>query len=388
MIGDQTRLKVLHICPSFFTAIYWGGPTYSTYGLCNSLASLDEVNLVVLTTDSAGKSLKDRVNAEERPVRTERGYSIYYCRRIAAVSVSPELLRRLPRLVCWADIIHLNAVYSFPTIPALAMARALGRPVVWSPRGALQRWGGTRSRMAKFLWESLCRALLIPEHTVLHVTSELEAAASIKRLRGLRAVKIVNGVDIPEEPAQRRWLPNGKLRILFLGRLDPIKAIDNLLKALANIPSNAAILEICGAGSPDYEGYLRGLVRSLGIESQVIFTGPVSASGKSDAYSRADVSVVPSHSENFGLVVAESLAHGIPVIASRGTPWEELRARGCGLWVENTPASLANAIDHIGELDLESMGARGRAWMQAEFRWDVIARQMRELYDQLMHMPK
>ena len=97
--------------------------------------------------------------------------------------------------------------------------------------------------MAKFLWESLCRALLIPEHTVLHVTSELEAAASIKRLRGLRAVKIANGVDIPEEPAQRRWLPNGKLRILFLGRLDPIKAIDNLLKALANIPSNAAILD-------------------------------------------------------------------------------------------------------------------------------------------------
>jgi glycosyltransferase involved in cell wall biosynthesis len=92
------------------------------------------------------------------------------------------------------------------------------------------------------------------------------------------------------------------------------------------------------------------------------------------------VALVPSYKENFGIVVAESLAHGIPVIASRGTPWGGLEQKGCGLWVENDPETLASAIRRISTMPMRTMGLRGREWMRRDFSWRSVANQMLDLY--------
>ena len=84
------------------------------------------------------------------------------------------------------------------------------------------------------------------------------------------------------------------------------------------------------------------------------------------------------------MVVAEALAHSVPVIASKGTPWQRVEKMGCGLWVGNDPNSLARAIRQMSAMPLREMGQRGRQWMQDEFSWDRVARDMAELYRNLI----
>src|SRR5437867_10893264 len=111
--------------------------------------------------------------------------------------------------------------------------------------------------------------------------------------------------------------------------------------------------------------------------------GPVVGTAKRTLFESADVVVVPSYAESFCVVVAEALAHGVPVIASRGTPWRRVEEIGCGLWVENDPESLAVAIEQISRMPLREMGRRGREWMAKEFSWDKQAQQVLTCYKTL-----
>jgi glycosyltransferase involved in cell wall biosynthesis len=144
-----------------------------------------------------------------------------------------------------------------------------------------------------------------------------------------------------------------------------------------------ATLSVYGSGAPEYEKSLHEAAARLELLPRVRFHGPVSGAEKARALQRADICVVPSHSENFGIVVAEALAHGTPVVASTGTPWSEIEARGAGRWVSNDARSLARAIESMREADLAATGRRGREWMGQEFAWDSIAVRMHASYETL-----
>ena len=103
----------------------------------------------------------------------------------------------LGEYVAWADVVHLIAVYSFPTFPTLAYCRRFQKPLVWSPRGSLQRWSGSTRVATKFLWERVCRMLAAKDRVVLHTTSEEEARQSQARFPDLRTVIVHNGVELP-----------------------------------------------------------------------------------------------------------------------------------------------------------------------------------------------
>src|SRR5262249_13327423 len=144
------------------------------------------------------------------------------------------------------------------------------------------------------------------------------------------------------------------LRLLFLGRLHPIKGLENLLPAL-QLADAKATLAICGEGEPAYESQLRTLVRSLKLEDRVRFFGRVAVPPREQQFHDADVCVVPSFKESFGAVIVESLARAVPVIAGRGTPWEQVEEHGCGMWVSNDAEVLAQAIDRMATMPLEAM---------------------------------
>ena len=129
---------------------------------------------------------------------------------------------------------------------------------------------------------------------------------------------------------------------------------------------------------------LRELAKTLNVEEVFDFVGRVDQKDLPVYYNAADVCVVPSHSENFCMVVAEALAYGLPVIASQGTPWQAIEERACGLWVANDPQSLVRAILIIRKMNLAHMGRCGRAWMRGEFGWDVVADNMLGLYRSLI----
>jgi glycosyltransferase involved in cell wall biosynthesis len=163
--------------------------------------------------------------------------------------------------------------------------------------------------------------------------------------------------------------------------LDPKKGIESLLEACSLVGSELQWrLAIAGWGSPEYLSQLKKRIHALGIEHRVELLGEVLSEAKKRLFERSDVTLVPSHTENFAIVVAEALAHGVPVIASKGTPWSRLEDMKCGLWVDNDPKVLADAIRRISTMPLQDMGSLGREWMRKEFSWQSVTAQMRDLY--------
>jgi len=380
-------MNILHVTPACYPATYWGGPTFTVYALNDALAKLPGVTLKVLTTDTAGPNLKQRL--EHSQLADLYPYQeVLMTPRIAGASVSAEMLWRLPSLVRWADVIHLTAIYSFPTIPTLLICRLLGKPVVWSPHGAVQdahEWAGSKRRILKRVWEIVCNALVSPGKVVIHVISERERKPTQIRLPKAKAIIVPNGVDIPSHLPARKWLPDGQLRLMYLGRLSPKKGIENLLQSMALLNDPTVILSICGTGDSAYVASLGNLADKLGLlNKNVFFVGHVDGGKKEQFFYRSDVCIVPSHTECFCMVVAEALAHGVPVIVSQGTPWAELENRRCGLWVDNSPEALVQAIVRIRTMELSEMGGRGRGWMKQDFSWIVIANDMLTLYKQVM----
>jgi glycosyltransferase involved in cell wall biosynthesis len=371
-------MRLLHITPSFYPAMVYGGPTRSVYELCRQLARIG-CDVRVLTTDANGPHAVLPV-ATDRETELEERLVVRYCHRWMDVSVSPRLLSLLHRYIRWADVVHLMAVYSFPTIPTLLACRLLGKPVVWSPRGMLQRWTGTRRPALKLLWEKVCRAAA-PKNLLLHFTADSEAEESRSRMPGVRSVVIPNGLSIPDEVDHKNG--HSALRLVYLGRLDPIKGIENLLRACSMLNGSlgrAASLTIAGAGEGAYTRALEADIKRLGLSERVRMIGEVTDDRKRNLFAEADILVAPSFTENFGIVVAEALAHAVPVIASTGTPWKRVEEMEAGLWVDNSPESLAKAIEQMSRMPLREMGLRGREWMKEEFASVVIAERMLEAY--------
>lgn len=375
-------LRVAHVSPSFHPAYSYGGPTESSYQLSRFLARAG-CEVRVLTTDADGpRRVLDVDTTCELEI--ESGLRIRYCRRRTLNSVSPELLRRLPGYLRGADVVHINAVYSFPTIPTLFLSTFLDRPVVWSARGALQRWEEVRRPWTKAAWEAICRAAA-PRRLAIHFTSTEERDQSVVRFSRALAVVIPNGVLLPAAAPVRA--PSKTLRLLAVGRLDPIKGLCNLLLACASLRDRGFgpfTLTLAGTGDREYTALLERRIAELSLGAIVTLPGEVRGEAKTRLFGENDILVAPSFRENFGMAIAEALAHGLPVIAGRGTPWSGLLAHDAGLWVDNDPASLAHAITRAATLPLIAMGARGRAWVARDFAWERVAADMIKVYEQLL----
>jgi glycosyltransferase involved in cell wall biosynthesis len=372
-------MKVLHVVPSFHPAYFYGGPIRSTFELCRNLVELG-CEVRVLTTDANGLSQVLDVDKNEE-VELPEGFRVRYCPRRQRHSVSPTLMRLLPTYMRWADVVHLTGVYNFPTFPTILWGRSLNKPLIWSPRGALQRWEGSSRIGLKAVWDFLWYHTADRAELTMHVTSEHESRETLARFRKLRMAMIPNGVDVPVD--LNRIERNGELRLLFIGRLDPKKGIEALLKACSLVDSAPPWrLAIAGWGAPEYVSQLKEQIRALGVSGRVEMLGAVLSEAKKRLFECSDVALVPSYTENFAIVVAEALAHGVPVIASKGTPWSRLEEMKCGLWVDNDPETLADAIRSISTMPLRDMGMRGREWMQNEFSWRSVTKQMLDLYHQ------
>ena len=252
-----------------------------------------------------------------------------------------------------------------PTLPVFILARALGKPVVWSPRGALQAtqdWPDAPNLAIKRGFEHVAN-LLRPRNAVLHVTAAQEARQSLRRFGGMAHAIIPNAVDVPAH-VPRRESQGPIRRLLYLSRLHPKKGLEALFDALAHLPATFT-LDIYGTGDASYVRMLEARARLS--NGRVRMHGHVEGAAKSAAFAQADLFVLPSHSENFGIVVAEALAHAVPVLTTQATPWQDLDRHGCGRCIDLPNVDLAAQIAALATCDLVDMGQRGRAWMRRDF---------------------
>jgi glycosyltransferase involved in cell wall biosynthesis len=244
------------------------------------------------------------------------------------------------------DVVHLNSLFYPPSFILATFALWQKKAVVWSCRGNLEAAAMQYSTWKKrpILW--FIRHFLLGKKLVFHATSPNERQQLVAYFGHKSAiVEIPNYMELPQKIKRDDTV---QPFLLYVGRLHEIKALDHLLRALASsrhFLASDCILKIAGDDQNPYAQQLKELSHQLGITQKVEFLGHVEGSAKEVLYANAWFSILPSHSENFGNVVIESLAQGTPVIASKGTPWAILEEKQAGFWVENAPDQLSQRID-------------------------------------------
>jgi len=174
--------------------------------------------------------------------------------------------------------------------------------------------------------------------------------------------------------------------ILFLSRVHPKKGVDLLLKSWSELKEQFPTWTLVIAG-PDLEGYRAVLEVEHPESSRISWTGPVTGDTKDWLLSHASLLCLPTHSENFGIVIAEALAHQTPVLTTTQTPWKSLVERKCGWFIPPEQQALTTSLQAalaIEPDELKEMGARGRIWMEKDFNWNAIAESMRQAYEHLL----
>lgn len=286
------------------------------------------------------------------------------------------------------DVLHDNGIWLPHNHRIAGLAARLRIPRVVSPRGALEPWAlahkAWKKRAAWWLYQrnDLKRAQL------LHATAEPEAR-NIGRLDLDTSVRVIpNGIDVPAASTEDvRWSGDNHYTALFLGRLYPVKGLPMLIEAWSRLRPHNWRLEIAGPDEAGHRNELERLIASSGLNETVTFLGPVGGNAKASALRRADLFVLPTYSENFGMAIGEALAHGLPVLTTTGAPWPMLPERGCGWWVEPIVEGLVKGLREATALDrttLRSMGVKGRDWVAAEFGWGGVAQQFLAVYEMLI----
>jgi glycosyltransferase involved in cell wall biosynthesis len=267
-----------------------------------------------------------------------------------------------------------------------AAARAAARHSVArivSPRGMLSEWSLThRGRRKRIAWRGYQKRDL-ESAAALHATSDLEAEEIRAAGIGVPIAVVPNGVDLPPIGGRDPGPAERTRRLLFLSRIHPKKGLETLVEAWGAARPAGWELVIAGPDERGHRAEIERRARAVEAGAAIRFRDAVPDAEKWDLYGTADVFVLPTSSENFGAVVAEALASGVPVITTRAAPWSALVESGCGWWTEAGVQPLAEAIREAAALPDDrrrAMGERGRRLVAERFAWPAIARRMLEVY--------
>ena len=307
------------------------------------------------------------------------------------------------------DIVHLHGIWQYEMHRCAAICRRRKIPYIIAPRGMLEPWSlrvkWLKKRLARFLYQDRD----LKKAVALHATADSEAAQF--RKLGFKNPIIVspNGVNVPKNfSCVERVERAEKRRVLFVSRMHPKKGVLELVEAWAKLSSASFVCSvvknwICelvytvnGDFERAYEKRVKARVKELGLEDQFIFTGALNDDDKWEAYARANLFVLPTYSENFGIVVAEALWAGVPVITTKGTPWQELETWKCGKWIDlpeegSNPSNwpmLVSALEGVmlmSDDERREMGERGRRLVEEKYTWDAVVKSMVKGYVEVLN---
>lgn len=378
-----------------------GGPTRSISGLCRALAASG-----VETTLFAHSPAHDLINPCGVRFVKGRGMGVR-----TAWADAQAIIREVE-----PDVIHLHGLWIPTNHIASCLARRHQIPVIISPRGMLEPWSLNAKKWKKRLALALYQRRDLRSAVALHATAESEADQF--RSLGFKQpiVTLPNGVDLPDVMPPRTHRDDGKRTALFLSRIHPKKGLMELVEAWANVrsrqsaTSNKQLPKNCSwnqalthsrthallnwhfeYAGPDYDGHLAAVqkrMKELDVEADFTYLGNLNDTEKWTAYRRADLFVLPTYSENFGIVVPEALAAGVPVLTTTGTPWRALVDHQCGWWIDPGMKALTDALPEVlqaSDESLAAMGERGRRYAVETFAWNSIAAEMKQAYEWVLH---
>lgn len=355
-----------------------GGPPRSISGLCRALAEAGN-DVVLFIHDGNGADCFDLGGC-----RLMKGSGMGFHGHWKADAMKALDLVR-------PDIVHIHGVWCLPLHVDAVESRRRDIPYVIAPRGSLDPWGLGHKRLKKRLALWLYQSRDLSKAAAVHVTSKMEAGHVRRIGYGGAFLTSPNGINLPADVPGRNLHLDGRHRFLFLSRISPKKGLLDLVRAWARVCRPDWVLEIAGNDSEGYLQVVQQEINRLGCGNTIEITAALDDVRKWDAYSRADVFVLPTYTENFGIVVAEALFAGVPVITTKGAPWEGLLTHNAGWWIDIGVEPLASAMREAMATDdsrLADMGRRGREYVVNEFNWKSIAAQLTSSYENILSQLK
>lgn len=380
-------LKVLHVIPSVSRSE--GGPSYAVFAFAHA-ANLAGVETAIVTT------------GDERGGDSEIDCLCFH-RNFQPYKISFSLRRWLNQHIGEFDLVHIHALFSYSSWAAASAARKHRVPYVIRPLGVLNRWGLTnRRRLLKQVWLRFVEAPILRRAAAIHYTSDSErdeAALLGAKIAQLRSFVIPIPVDQmsavsgqrSDEFLQSYPKARGKKIVLFLARLDEKKGLDLLLQAFADVKREHgdSVLVIAGDGPRQFVERLHRQAGDLGIANDTIWTGFLSGPQKAAAFSAAQVYVLPSYSENFGIAAAEALTFGVPtVLSDQVAIAADAAAAGASIMVRPDAMEIARAIKQLlkDPSARETLGRNGKQFAQRSFSTERVSEQLVSEYRKILNL--
>lgn len=373
-------MKIIHSLPSF--RLTDGGPPRSVGQVCEALAEKCGVNVGIVS--GAGSEelsyIGDKVKFYSVPNQQSKLIERFRPTGFGEMLSSINIDGGGP-----IEVLHNHGIWLRSSLDVCAFAGKYKVPLVLSPRGMMEPWSMRHSFLKKRIAWYIYQQRALASVSAFHATADSEAE-SIRRL-GLRQpiAVIPNGVVLPvlNQSSATSHQSSDKHTAFFLSRINPKKGLSMLLDAWKkSAPSNWRLV-IAGNDDSNLTPQLKIKIKALGLIGQVELLGPLYGKDKDAAFQSADLFVLPSYSENFGIVVAEALSYGVPVLTTNTTPWQELEAYGCGWCVAPEESALIGALSCAmgkSNSELHRMGEQGRKLVVSHYQWPRIADQMLEFY--------
>ncbi len=372
-------LNVLHTIASLKRST--GGTSRAVSDLCASLGR-KEVNVSLLSMDEPGQ-LADCIVPAPTFVKlySARGFALPLLNSRYPTSHS-KMIRKLHQLSP-LKIIHDHGMWLPCNHASAVAAQRLEVPFLVSPHGMLEPWAlNFKAWKKKLVWQ-FCAFRDLRGAAGFCATAQKEAE-NLRQLGFQQPIAIIpNGIDLQPLSIEPESREHPLRQALFLSRVHPIKGVLELVKAWARVQPMGWELVIAG---PDEDGHateVRSCISRYGLDSVVRLIGPIDGEAKWRLYQESDLFVLPTFSENFGIVVAEALAMGTPVITTKGAPWDGLVQHNCGWWIDIGVEPLVQALGNATALSAEmrsAMGARGRHFVGQSFARETIAEKMQMFY--------
>lgn len=370
-------MKVVHSIASLDLSA--GGPSRSLPNICIGLKRKG-VNQQIVTYNSKNPNSRKLIdeNIDVTLIQKKNKIGLDYKKIIEGVDGDVFHLHNL-----WNPILHWTAKH----------CRRKNIPYVISPRGTLEPWPLSQKKLKKRVSWLLYQKKDLSRASCIHSTSESEAR-NIRNLGITTPIAIIpNGINIDNYPYQKINNDINKT-LLFLSRVSPKKGVETLIKVWKSIPDHIKSnwkLRIVGEGDKglddSYYLSIKKLIRDYELSNSVVLAGPKYGTDKINEYKNANLFVLPTHSENFGMVIAEAMVSGVPVITTKGTPWGVLNEKNLGWWINNTENELKNALTEAMSLDENSrlkMGLKSRQHIIDNYSMKEITLKYQRLYNWLL----